>query len=206
MIRASASRLSSADLPGSRRQRGDPPPAKPRHERNGHIGVRGIVADRISTSKGSPCWIGMPGRTNRFAAEGAWGPQRGLLLPICCASPNNRSNSATVPDVEQRIIDLERKHLRHHSATLAILSACWCSPRDRLSSRRSRQFRAPPVACPPAQNIGIVGHWVCSFDPLRRTDPCLRVRMLRFVLWAALTSGALRAEVVSKTAAAKTQE
>ncbi|WP_433994778.1 transposase [Bradyrhizobium canariense] len=121
---------------------------------------RGIVADRISTSKGSRAGSGCRDRTNRFAArvsinikEGVWAPNGGYCFQSAAHRRMTAQTAATVADVEQRIIDLERKHLRHHSDTLAILSAGRCSRRDRLSSRRSRPFRAPEVACPPAQNI-----------------------------------------------------
>ncbi|MET4315037.1 hypothetical protein ABIC01_008062 [Bradyrhizobium sp. RT4b] len=214
MIRASASRLSPADLPGSRRQRGDPPRAKPRHGTQwAHWGARhrsgsyfhfeGLaVLDRDTGTEPIDLQHGFRSTLKKVCGT----PNGGYCLQSAAHCRITAQTAATVPDVEQRIIDLERKHLRHQSATLAILSACWCGPRYRLSSRRSRQFRAPQVACRQHRTSGIVGHWVCSFDPLRRTDPRLRVRMLRFALWAALTSGALRAEIVSKTAAAKTQE
>lgn len=108
--------------------------------RNGHIAVRGIVADRISTSKGSRARSGFAAWVSINIKEGVWAPNGGYCFQSAAHRRITSQIAATVPDVEQRIIDLERKHLRHYSDTLAILSACWCSPRDRLSSRRSRQF------------------------------------------------------------------
>ena len=61
MIRASASRLSPADLPGSRRKRGDPPPAKPHHGTQwAHCGARHRSGSYFHF-EGLACWIGMPG-------------------------------------------------------------------------------------------------------------------------------------------------